>query len=33
MDYAQRQRDPAKHLVGLSIVGLLHVFIIYALVT
>jgi periplasmic protein TonB len=33
MDYAQRQRDPAKHLVGLTFVALLHVLIIYALVT
>ncbi|SRR6266436_9589618 len=33
MDYAQRQRDPTKHLVGLSIVGLLHALLIYALVT
>ena len=33
MDYAQQQRDPAKHLVGLAIVALLHVLIIYALVT
>jgi periplasmic protein TonB len=33
MDYAQRQRDPTKHLVGLTFVFLLHVLIIYALVT
>jgi protein TonB len=33
MDYAQQQRDPTKHLVGLTIVFLLHVLIIYALVT
>jgi len=33
MDYAQQQRDPTKHLVGLAIVALLHVLIIYALVT
>jgi protein TonB len=33
MDYAQQQRDPTKHLVGLSIVFLLHVLLIYALVT
>jgi len=33
MDYAQQQRDPTKHLVGLTIVFLLHVLIVYALVT
>lgn len=33
MDYAQRQRDPTKHLVGITFVALLHVLIIYALVT
>lgn len=33
MDYAQQQRDPTKHLVGLTIVILLHIFIVYALVT
>ena len=33
MDYAQQQRDPTKHLVGLTVVFLLHVLIIYALVT
>jgi protein TonB len=33
MDYAQSQRDPTKHLVGLTLVFLLHVLIIYALVT
>jgi periplasmic protein TonB len=33
MDYAQQQRDPTKHLVGLAIVAALHVLIIYALVT
>jgi protein TonB len=33
MDYAQRQRDPTKHLVGIVFVGLLHVFMVYALVT
>lgn len=33
MDYAQQQRDPTKHLVGISIVFLLHVLLIYALVT
>jgi protein TonB len=33
MDYAQQQRDPAKHLLGITTVALLHVFIVYALVT
>jgi protein TonB len=33
MDYAQQQRDPTKHLVGITVVALLHVLIIYALVT
>ena len=33
MDYAQRQRDPTKHLVGLTFVALLHLLIVYALVT
>jgi len=31
MDYAQQQRNPAKHLIGLTIVVLLHVVVIYAL--
>jgi periplasmic protein TonB len=33
MDFAQRQRNPTRHLVGLTFVILLHVFVIYALVT
>lgn len=33
MDYAGRQRDPTKHLVGLTMVILLHVLIAYALMT
>ncbi len=33
MDYAGRQRDPTKHLMGLAIVILLHVAIAYALMT
>jgi protein TonB len=33
MDYAQQQRDPTKHLIGLTVVFLLHVLLIYALVT
>ena len=28
MDYAQQQRNPAKHLIGLTIVVLLHVVVI-----
>jgi periplasmic protein TonB len=33
MDYAQQQRDPTKHLIGLTVVAALHVLIVYALVT
>jgi periplasmic protein TonB len=33
MDFARRQRDPTRHVIGLSIVILLHVLVIYALVT
>lgn len=33
MNFSQRQRDPRKHLVGLSAVILFHGFIIYALMT
>jgi protein TonB len=32
MDYAQQQRNPAKHLIGFTVVVLLHVVIVYALV-
>lgn len=32
MDYAQQQRNPTKHLVGIGVVLLLHVVVIYALV-
>ena len=32
MDYAQQQRNPAKHLIGFSLVVLLHVIVVYALV-
>src|ERR1700674_4104275 len=32
MDFAQQQRNPTKHLVGFTIVVLLHVVIVYALV-
>ena len=33
MDFARQQRDPTKHMVGISVVILLHVIVIYALVT
>jgi protein TonB len=33
MDYAQQQRDPAKHLLGISFVVLFHILLVYALVT
>lgn len=33
MDFAQQQRNPAKHLVGLSVVVLMHILLIYALIT
>lgn len=33
MNFAQRQRDPRKHLVGLTAVILFHGFIVYALLT
>lgn len=33
MDFSQRQGDPRRHLVGFTLVILLHVFIVYALVT
>jgi len=32
MDYAQQQRDPARHVIGFLLVVLLHVIVIYALV-
>ena len=31
MDYAQQQRNPAKHLVGVTVVVLLHIALVYAL--
>ncbi len=31
MDYAQEQRNPTKHLVGIAVVVLLHVALVYAL--
>jgi periplasmic protein TonB len=33
MDFAQQQRNPTRHLVGMAFVILLHLFVIYALVT
>jgi protein TonB len=33
MDYAQQQRNPTKHLVGIAVVVLLHVVVVYALMT
>ena len=32
MDYAQEQRNPAKHMVGIAVVILLHIALVYALV-
>lgn len=32
MDYAQEQRNPTKHLVGITVVILLHVALVYALI-
>lgn len=33
MDFARQQRDPTKHMIGIACVILLHVLVIYALVT
>ena len=33
MDYAQQQRQPGKHLTGITVVLVLHVLVVYALVT
>jgi protein TonB len=33
MDFAQQQRNPTRHLIGLTVVVLLHVVVIYALLT
>ena len=30
MDFAQQQRNPTRHLVGITIVVLLHILVIYA---
>jgi periplasmic protein TonB len=33
MDYARQQRDPTRHLIGVTVVVLVHAFVIYALMT
>jgi periplasmic protein TonB len=33
MDFARQQRDPARHVIGITFVILVHVIVIYALVT
>src|SRR5256885_14835931 len=33
MDFARRQRDPTRHLIGIAVVILVHVLVIYGLVT
>src|SRR5437899_2619323 len=33
MDYAKRQRDPTRHLIGISVVILVHALVIWALLT
>jgi protein TonB len=33
MNFAQRQRDPRRHLVGFTVVILLHALVVYALIT
>jgi protein TonB len=33
MDYAQQQRDPTKHAIGVAFVILMHVLLVYALLT
>jgi len=33
MDFARQQRDPTKHMIGITCVILLHILVIYALVT
>lgn len=33
MDFAQRQRDPTRHLVGISAVVILHILVVWALVS
>jgi len=33
MDYAKRQRDPTRHVIGIAFVVLFHILVIYALMT
>src|SRR5450432_1073063 len=33
MDFARQQRDPARHVIGITFVVLVHALVIYALVT
>ena len=33
MDFARQQRDPTRHLIGITIVIVVHVLVIYALMT
>jgi len=33
MDFARQQRDPTKHMIGVAFVVLMHLFVIYALMT
>jgi len=33
MDFARQQRDPARHLVGITFVILIHVLVIWALMS
>jgi periplasmic protein TonB len=33
MNFSQRQADPRRHLVGMTVVILFHAFVVYALVT
>src|SRR4249920_2582147 len=33
MDFAQQQRNPGKHVLGITVVILIHVLVIYALLT
>ena len=31
MDYARQQRDPSKHMLGITVVILIHVLVVWAL--
>jgi len=33
MDFARQQRDPTKHMIGIAFVVLMHLFVVYALMT